>query len=126
MGEFLGYISLEQAVRDAASEGLANPEIIIVEQSRLREESLGHQEETRIKVKLAKLEEQRQGLLKLYQMGEIQDDYLETEVTKIRTEVSFLEGGLRSDGEDVEESDIRNIAQACKRIRANSGGSPTK
>ena len=96
MGEFLGYISLEQAVRDAASEGLANPEIIIVEQRRLREESLGHQEETRIKVKLAKLEEQRQGLLKLYQMGEIQDDYLETEVTKIRTEVSFLEGGLRS------------------------------
>ena len=46
-------------------------------------------------------------------MGEIQDDYLETEVTKIRTEVSFLEGGLRSVGKDVEEFDIRNMAQAC-------------
>jgi len=33
------------------------------------------------------------------------------------TEVSFLEGGLRRVGKDVEEFDIRNLAQACKLIR---------
>lgn len=108
---------LETAVREAAAALLANPKIIIAEQKRLRQKSSDHQENTRTTERLNELEDQRKRLVKLYQMGEIQDEYFQSEVASIRANMVFLESQLTGSSNGVDQFDLGDLSQTCEQIR---------
>ena len=89
--------ALEGAVRQEAARVLSNPELILVEAQRLSAngnrppvdvDSLGR--------RLHGLENQRARLLKLYQLGEIDDDYLKRELEALREQKGKVDEKLDS------------------------------
>jgi hypothetical protein len=82
---------LEQAIKEETARVLANPELIITEAERLSKDG-GHQERTEaLDRQLRSLNDQRQRLLKLYQLGEIDDDYLRSESQALRSQIGEVE-----------------------------------
>ncbi|MDP6073340.1 MAG: zinc ribbon domain-containing protein, partial [SAR202 cluster bacterium] len=78
---------LEQAIKEETARVLANPELIITEAERLSKDG-GHRERTEaLDRQLRSLNDQRQRLLKLYQLGEIDDDYLRSESQALRSQI---------------------------------------
>ena len=71
--------SLERAVKDEAAKVLANPELILAEANRLNSNG-GHQAASeKLNKEVDGLENQRLRLLRLYQLGEIDEVYLQAE-----------------------------------------------
>tara|TARA_Y100000294_G_scaffold120258_1_gene111724 strand:- start:397 stop:1431 length:1035 start_codon:yes stop_codon:yes gene_type:complete len=71
--------SLERAVKDEAAKVLANPELILAEAERLNSNG-GHQAESeKLSKEVSALENQKLRLLRLYQLGEIDEVYLQAE-----------------------------------------------
>ena len=77
--------SLERAVKDEAAKVLANPELILAEANRLNSNG-GHQAESeKLSKEVSALENQKLRLLRLYQLGEIDEVYLQAESQVIQS-----------------------------------------
>ena len=86
--------SLERAVKDEAAKVLANPELILAEAERLNSNG-GHQAESeKFNKEIAGLENQRLRLLRLYQLGEIDEVYLQAESQVIHSARQRVEDQL--------------------------------
>ena len=75
---------LEQAIRTEVARVLANPELVLAEAERVRKQGVNHIDVAALESKLTDFENRRGRLLKLYEMGEIDDDYFLRESTTIR------------------------------------------
>ncbi len=62
------------------------------------------------------LDGQRQRLIKLYQLGEIDDQYLEAESRSLRAQMGDIEGRMKVDV-SIPDLSIGDLEQACDRIR---------
>jgi hypothetical protein len=71
--------SLELAVKDEAAKVLANPELILEEANRLHSNGGYQAESEKLSEEAGALENQRLRLLRLYQLGEIDERYLQAE-----------------------------------------------
>jgi site-specific DNA recombinase len=77
--------SLERAVKDEAAKVLANPELILAEANRLNSNG-GHQAASETLTKeVGALENQKLRLLRLYQLGEVDEVYLQAESQVIQS-----------------------------------------
>ena len=86
--------SLERAVKDEAAKVLANPELILAEAERLNSNG-GHQAESeKLSKEVNALENQRLRLLRLYQLGEIDEVYLQAESQVIQNARQRVEDQL--------------------------------
>ena len=77
---------LEQAIRTEAARVLADPELVLAEAERVRKQGVNHIDVAALESQLTDFENRRGRLLKLYEMGEIDDDYFLRESTTIRGE----------------------------------------
>jgi hypothetical protein len=86
--------SLERAVKDEAAKVLANPELILAEANRLNSNG-GHQAASeKLNKEVDGLENQRLRLLRLYQLGEVDEIYLQAESQVIQGARQRLEDQL--------------------------------
>jgi hypothetical protein len=77
---------LEQAVRTEPARVLANPALVLAEAERVRNQVWSHIDVAAMESQLASLDNRRGRLLKLYEMGEIDDEYFLRESTTLRAE----------------------------------------
>ena len=83
--------TLEGAIRQEAARVLANPELILTETQRVLTNGDRQEDVDSIGRQLQGLEKQRLRLLKLYQLGEIDEEYLTTELDALREQKNKLE-----------------------------------
>ena len=79
---------LEGAVKTEAARVLADPQIILKEIEIASGSAKRSRDESRLRSELENLEKQRGRLLKLYQLGEIDDAYLQTETHALREKIT--------------------------------------
>ena len=108
--------ALEQAVKAEAVRILANPELVVAEAERLRTQDVAQVDEVDINSQLTSLENRRGRLLKLYEMGEINDEYFIRESNKLKAEIAKVhvrDSLSRSSDTGPVATDLK---QACRRI----------
>ena len=108
--------ALEQAVKTEAICILANPELVVVEAERLQTQDGDQVDGVDINDKLASLENRRCRLLKLFEMGEIDDEYFMRESNKLKVEMAKVhvrDSFSRSIDTGPVATDLK---QACRRI----------
>jgi hypothetical protein len=70
-----------------------------------------------LRTRLRSLDDQRQRLLKLYQLGEIDDDYLQSESQKLRAQISSIEGELINITEPIQLPKAEDLRKASAAVR---------
>jgi site-specific DNA recombinase len=107
---------LEQAVKEEAARVLANPELVIAEAERVYAQGVSQAEAVDIEYQLANLENRRGRLLKLYEMGEIDDEYFMCESSKLKAKVAkvHMQDSLSRPMHPVPSA--MDLQQACQRI----------
>ena len=108
--------ALEQAVKEEMALVLANPEMIIAEHQRLRGENVGERDRVDLQSQADNLDGQRQRLLKLYQLGEIDYQYLEVESRSLRAQMADIESRMKVNVSMADLS-LGDLEQACARVR---------
>ena len=109
--------SLEQAVRTEAARVLANPTMVLAEAERLRNQGIDHEALAVQESQLKNLDNRRGRLLKLYEMGEIDDEYFLQESNSLRVEKAKVEE-LQDCKIPVDLlPQIDDLEQACQRIQ---------
>ena len=109
--------ALEDAVRQEAAGVLANPELILAEAEQLL--TNGHRPEDldSLNRQLQSLENQRRRLLKLYQLGEIDDDYLKRELTVLREQKTEVDEKLELTSAPQRLPTAQQLRKATARVR---------
>jgi len=107
---------LERAVREQAARVLANPELILAEADRLRNKGVNLIDSATLEGRLTSLEHRRGRLLKLYEMGEIDDEYLHRESKALKAENAKVEDQLHRGFPVDTLPKITDLRQACRRI----------
>jgi len=107
---------LEQAIRTEAARVLADPELVLAEAERVRKQGVNHIDVAALESQLTDFENRRGRLLKLYEMGEIDDDYFLRESTTIRGEKAKVEGQMHWVSPIDRLPNITDLRQACQRI----------
>ena len=114
---YLRADSLEKAVRTEAARVLANPTMVLAEAERLRNQGIDHEALAVQDSALKNLDNRRGRLLKLYEMGEIDDEYFLQESNSLRVEKAKVEE-LRGCKIPVDLlPQIDDLEQACQRIQ---------
>ncbi|MDP6494094.1 MAG: recombinase family protein [Dehalococcoidia bacterium] len=108
--------NLERAVQEEIVRVLANPEIIMAEHQRLRSSTNGESDKIELGRQLDALEGQRSRLIKLYQLGEVDDQYLESESRSLRTRITEIEIKMQHSS-TVPALSLGQLHQACARVR---------
>ena len=109
--------SLEQAVRTEAARVLANPTMVLAEAERLRNQGIDHEALAVQESQLKNLDNRRGRLLKLYEMGEIDDEYFLQESNSLRVEKAKVEE-LQDCKIPVDLlPQINDLERACRRIQ---------
>ena len=108
--------ALEQAVREEAARVLANPEVVLVEAERVLSQGVRNSNVYNLEIQLNSLEKRRGRLLKLYEMGEIDDDYFLRKSTTIRGEKAKVEEQMHWVSPMDSLPNITDLRQACQRI----------
>lgn len=104
---------LESSVQIAVADVLARPEIVSAELLRLRD---SFKEEPSVREQeMARLEDERQRVLRQYQTGEVDDRFLEEELARIRREKDRL--GKLPAPRNVGQPDIEDLPAICKAAR---------
>ena len=107
--------ALEEAVKAQAVEVLADPRLILSEANRLASQGPTAANEGAAKSQRERLENQKRRMLRLYQMGEIDDDYLQTESLTLRGKMTELQDLLAKAPPLMpvpDESQLREVATA--------------
>ena len=108
--------ALEQAVRTEAAMVLANPALVLAEAERVRDQGVSHIDFAALESQLTSLENRRGRLLKLYEMGEIDDEYFLRESNTLKGEKSKLEEQMCCVSPIDSLPKITDLQQACRRI----------
>jgi hypothetical protein len=111
--------ALEAAIRQKISDLLADERLILAEYE-YRAETLnggGEQQKERER-EIEHLDRQRLRLLKLYQMGEIDDAYLEAELASLRAKREKLQNGAEDEPIPLPPPTAEDLRRACERVRA--------
>jgi len=82
---------LEQAIRTESAKVLADPKLVLAEAERVRKQDVNHIDLAVLESQLTDFENRRGRLLKLYEMGEIDDDYFRRESATIKGAKSKIE-----------------------------------
>ena len=113
------YVSadaLEAAVLEQVAGVLARPEIVLAEL--LAGEGPASARVEQARERLASIEAQRRRLARLFQIDAIDEQYLTSEVARLRAERARLEGLVRqSDGTSAAPSS-EHLARACEAVRS--------
>jgi len=109
--------ALEQAVREEAARVLANPEVVLVEAERVLSQGVRNSNVYNLEIQLNSLENRRGRLLKLYEMGEIDDEYFLRQSNTLRAEKAKVEEQINSPLPIDTLPNITDLQQACGRIR---------
>jgi site-specific DNA recombinase len=115
-----GYVradDLEAAVRSEVAAVLSNPAIILAEIERQQSPDQNGEERAALERQLESLAAQRRRLAKLYQLGEIDDAYLQTESSALKLRVSDCEARLTSMSPSTTVPRISDIESACAAVR---------
>jgi site-specific DNA recombinase len=107
---------LEQAIRTEAARVLANPELVLAEAERIRNQGVSHIEVADLGSQLTSLENRRGRLLKLYEMGEIDDEYFLRESNTLKAEKAKVEDQVRQMSPPDNLPRITDLQQDCRRI----------
>ena len=107
---------LEQAIRTEAARVLADPELVLAEAERVRNQGVNHIDVAALESQLTSLENRRGRLLKLYEMGEIDDDYFLRKSTTIRGEKAKVEEQMHWVSPMDSLPNVTDLRQACQRI----------
>jgi site-specific DNA recombinase len=116
-GTYVRADDLEQVVREQVARILADPQLIEAEYRRREAASLDPTAIADLERQLESLETQRSRLLKLYQLGEIDDAYLEAESRGLRARRALIEGRLARLRAVRLELDLEELERACSRVR---------
>ena len=108
--------SLEQSVREEAARLLSNPNMVLAESERLRNEGVNHETLAAQQKQLSSLDARRGRLLKLYEMGEIDDAYFLNESKSIQAEKTKLEECTTLASAIDTLPNIVDLEQACQRV----------
>lgn len=108
---------LEQAVREAVGQVLADPTIIIAEHERLRAGGGTTERRAMLERQLAQLDEQKRRLAKLYQLGDVDDAYLESELRALRARRAVAEEELQGLRQEAAMPPIADLKRACAQVR---------
>jgi len=101
--------SLELAVKQQAAMVLADPQRVLAEWERLNSPSVSAEIIATLEHEVRDLQEQRHRLLKLYQLGEIDDAYLQRESATLHQRIVEAEGRFPS--EDVRRPERPSLAK---------------
>ena len=104
-------------MKEAAARVLADPGLITAEYHRLRSASESESDTGDLHHRLDSLDEQRCRLIKLYQMGEVDDTYLESESRLLRTQMNAIEAQIQRHHPVIPDLSLIDFQQACDRIR---------
>ena len=116
--QYINADALEAAVLEQAAQLLSDPSIVIAEYERLKDNRDGHQQLQELKDHLDTLDNQKARLVKLYQLGEIDDDYLQQEFASLRAQHSVLQEKLRRVSPSrVPEMTEARLEAACAQVR---------
>ena len=107
---------LEQSVREEAARVLANPGLVLAEVERIQNQGVNHVDMAALDSQLASLENRRGRLLKLYEMGEIDDEYFLRESNALRVGKSKLAEQMHCASPIDSLPKITDLRQACQRI----------
>ena len=109
---------LEARLLEKIADALSHPTVILGELIRLRESAETAADEDGVRQRLESVERQRTRLVRLYQLGEIDDEYLERETSSLRAERRRLENLLPSNPpeRDTLPNDA-DLAALCTRVR---------
>ena len=110
--------ALEQTLLTEIARVLSRPDVVREELNRVGGEGATVEEETSIKARLESLDRQHKRLLKLYQMGEIDDPYLERESDGLRRQrdelVLKLQNLERPAASFLELADLEHICESVR------------
>ena len=108
---------LEQAVKDEAAAVLADPERIITELELLNSNASQCAVAEDLSRRLRGLDDQRQRLLKLYQLGEIDDEYLTRESNGLRQRRESIEAEIKPVPQTIPIPSADELCEASARVR---------
>jgi hypothetical protein len=109
---------LESAVRQEVARVLADPGLVAAEYEHWRLGAEAGANTDELQRQLGGLDAQRLRLVKLYQLGEIDDDYFQAESRALRVRRKTIEGQIESRRPTVQELPLGGLEQACERVRA--------
>ena len=113
--QYVPATDLEGAVKREAARVLANPEIILAEAERLASRGPTVATDT-LQQELESLDRQRSRLLKLYQMGELDDGYLQAESMSIRKRREDIERQLPVAEVSPQVPEIADLKRAAEAV----------
>lgn len=116
-GTYVRADDLEQVVREEVARVLADPQLIEAEYRRREAASLDPTAIADLERQLESLDTQRSRLVKLYQLGEIGEAYLEAESRGLRARRALLEGRLARLRAARPELNHEELERACARVR---------
>ena len=108
---------LEVVVRQEMSRVLANPEIIMAEHQRLKQSEGAGQTRLDQSDELEQIDNRRQRLVRLYELGEIEEDYLASELAGLKSRRDSLESQPVNVTEATLVPDIVDLESACRGVR---------
>jgi site-specific DNA recombinase len=108
---------LEAALREEMSRVLANPEIILAEHQRLVESDGAGQSRLDSSHELEQIDNRRQRLVKLYELGAIDEDYLRQQLDGLKRRKEMLEGQAVVSSETILVPSIVDLERACLGVR---------
>lgn len=111
---------LEDAVVSKLTDALSSPEVVLAELERAANGTDTDRKRSAARQRLTSLDKQHQRLLRLYQLGEVDDAYLEREVVAIRAQRASLEAAIDRQGAVTSVPLPRNpeeFASTCAALR---------
>ena len=110
---------LEAGLLAEIADTLSQPSVILRELTRLNEQTQAHVDQDDIRKRIASVEQRRTRLLRLYEFGEIDDEYLKRESSALQAERQRLLSLLPS--ETTQQLDLpseSDLAALCSRVRS--------
>lgn len=110
--------ALEASVRVEIARVLANPAVILAEYDRQQSATAQMREQEALQHELAAVDSEKSRLVKLYQSGEVDDAYFQTEAGLLRSRRARLESLIVQRTPERPMVPLGDIARACDRVRA--------
>jgi hypothetical protein len=104
-------------VRKEIARVLASPQMILAECQRLQSENGDAANVTTLNGQLETLDNQKRRLVKLYQMGEVDDDYYRVEAEALRARRQVVDDRLGRERPEVPKMTLECAERACRRVR---------
>jgi site-specific DNA recombinase len=108
---------LEEGVRARVAEALADARIIYAEYQRQRQLVAEADGTAALTAELEALDNQRRRLAKLYQLGEVDDEYFEAEAVALRSKRQAVESRMGTRRAALPELSVADLDRACAAVR---------